>query len=151
MRSNADKPASGNGWAAIAPWVVPRTGMSQTAVAAGRRVVIRVRRGISLLNTDLRLLEADLRSSSVVPPTSNHDEPQTHAFGHRICPPRGAQFCHDGGDVELGCVRSYVEVPRNGFVRRSFRQQPQHLQFSRSELDRRRLILRVALQSSART
>ena len=37
-----------------------------------------------------------------------------------------------------------LEAPGNGFVRRSFRQQPQHLQFSRGEPDRRRLILRVA-------
>ena len=34
--------------------------------------------------------------------------------------------------MELGRVPRYVEAPGNGFVRRSFRQQPQHLQFPRS-------------------
>ena len=64
--------------------------------------------------------------------------------------PRSTQFCHDGRDVELGRVRRYAEAPGNGFVRRSFRQQPQHLQFAQGELDRRRLILGVAFQSTAR-
>src|ERR687891_960657 len=58
MRSNTDKPGSGNGWAAIATWVVPRTGMSQTAVAARRSSIIQVRRGISPLNADRRLRRA---------------------------------------------------------------------------------------------
>ena len=116
------------------------TGIGQIT-ATSPRSINNQDRAISPLNADPRLLEPGSAFFICGSSTSNHDEPQTHGFGHRIRSPCSAQFCHDGGDVELGRVRRYAEVPGNGFVRFSFRQQPQHLQFSRGELDRRRLIL----------